>query len=208
MELALSLGDTSKPFKFLDSSNSTPKDLGFCMGLSRHKVERSKLSSSDNSPRPLDLLPLSPVPRRPINLLPWLHSDHSRMFFLSLSLYFSVCFSRKVKILPFSFSIVGSEPGSTDGSGTRGFDVNRVSAEETEEGAALSSPNSAASSFQMDFGFQTGRGSKREIETERASDDEENGSTRKKLRLSKEQSAFLEESFKEHNTLNPVSQTN
>lgn len=39
----------------------------------------------------------------------------------------------------------------------------------------------------------------------RASDDEENGSTRKKLRLSKEQSAFLEESFKEHSTLNPVS---
>jgi homeobox-leucine zipper protein len=39
----------------------------------------------------------------------------------------------------------------------------------------------------------------------RASDDDENGLTRKKLRLSKEQSAFLEESFKEHNTLNPVS---
>ncbi|CAH9085500.1 unnamed protein product [Cuscuta epithymum] len=38
----------------------------------------------------------------------------------------------------------------------------------------------------------------------RASDDEENcGNARKKLRLSKEQSAFLEESFKEHNTLNP-----
>lgn len=39
----------------------------------------------------------------------------------------------------------------------------------------------------------------------RASDEDENGCTRKKLRLSKEQSAFLEESFKEHNTLNPVS---
>nr|KYP70620.1 Homeobox-leucine zipper protein HOX11 [Cajanus cajan] len=36
-----------------------------------------------------------------------------------------------------------------------------------------------------------------------ASDDDENGSTRKKLRLSKQQSAFLEESFKEHTTLNP-----
>jgi len=44
--------------------------------------------------------------------------------------------------------------------------------------------------------------------TSRGSDDDENGSsTRKKLRLSKEQSAFLEESFKEHHTLNPVSQT-
>nr|KYP67720.1 Homeobox-leucine zipper protein HAT14 [Cajanus cajan] len=39
--------------------------------------------------------------------------------------------------------------------------------------------------------------------TSLVSDDEENGSTRKKLRLSKEQSAFLEESFKEHTTLNP-----
>jgi len=44
----------------------------------------------------------------------------------------------------------------------------------------------------------------------RASDDEEDGSgpvatgTRKKLRLTKEQSALLEESFKQHSTLNPV----
>ena len=45
--------------------------------------------------------------------------------------------------------------------------------------------------------METERGSSR------ASDDDDNGSTRKKLRLSKEQSAFLEESFKEHNTLNP-----
>lgn len=42
-------------------------------------------------------------------------------------------------------------------------------------------------------------------------DDEEdiiNGLNRKKLRLSKEQSAFLEDSFKEHKTLNPVSDHN
>lgn len=37
----------------------------------------------------------------------------------------------------------------------------------------------------------------------RGSDEEEGGGTRKKLRLSKEQSALLEESFKEHSTLNP-----
>ncbi|KVH94687.1 homeobox-leucine zipper protein HAT14-like [Cynara cardunculus var. scolymus] len=35
------------------------------------------------------------------------------------------------------------------------------------------------------------------------SDEEENGLGRKKLRLTKQQSAFLEDSFKEHNTLNP-----
>ena len=115
---------------------------------------------------------------------------------------------------------VMSEPGSSDGSG-RALDVNRLPAavmatEEADDGGALSSPNSTVSSFQMDFSmYRSGNGgrSKRdleatvnEIETSRASDDDENGSTRKKLRLSKEQSAFLEESFKEHNTLNPVSQ--
>ncbi len=38
------------------------------------------------------------------------------------------------------------------------------------------------------------------------SDDDEDGgtNTRKKLRLTKEQSALLEESFKDHSTLNPV----
>ncbi|KAI3681218.1 hypothetical protein L6452_36004 [Arctium lappa] len=38
----------------------------------------------------------------------------------------------------------------------------------------------------------------------RASDEEENGIHRKKLRLSKQQSAYLEESFKDHSTLNPI----
>jgi len=42
----------------------------------------------------------------------------------------------------------------------------------------------------------------------RTSDEEEIGSTRKKLRLSKEQSALLEESFLEHSTLNPQKQKN
>ncbi|PKA49597.1 Homeobox-leucine zipper protein HOX11 [Apostasia shenzhenica] len=63
---------------------------------------------------------------------------------------------------------------------TRGFDVNEApAAESAEEGGAAASSSS------------------------RASDEEENGGPRKKLRLSKEQSAFLEQSFKEHNTLNP-----
>ncbi|GER25928.1 homeobox-leucine zipper protein family [Striga asiatica] len=82
-----------------------------------------------------------------------------------------------------------------------------------------------APSFRMDFsifGSDLNRG-KRDLEQmnssaseqagpeadrgtpSRGSDEEENGILmgRKKLRLSKEQSAFLEESFKEHNTLNP-----
>ncbi|KAA8538251.1 hypothetical protein F0562_027926 [Nyssa sinensis] len=46
-----------------------------------------------------------------------------------------------------------------------------------------------------------------EIETEKVtskvSDEDEEGSARKKLRLTKEQSVVLEDSFKEHSTLNP-----
>jgi homeobox-leucine zipper protein len=38
-------------------------------------------------------------------------------------------------------------------------------------------------------------------------EDDDDGSTRKKLRLTKEQSALLEDRFKEHSTLNPVSTT-
>lgn len=98
--------------------------------------------------------------------------------------------------------------------------------EETDElGAALSSSpnsNSGASSFhEMDislynnyigndrnrFKIDNSEGDgEGERGSSRASDeDDTNCSTRKKLRLSKDQSAFLEESFKEHNTLNPVS---
>lgn len=46
-----------------------------------------------------------------------------------------------------------------------------------------------------------------DLSSRRGSDDEADGSaatTRKKLRLSKEQSALLEDSFKDHSTLNPV----
>lgn len=106
--------------------------------------------------------------------------------------------------------------------GVKALDMNRrpaAAAEEVEDAAALSSPNSAASSFKMDFSiFRNGLLGKRDhtgadggdrerggSSNSRASDDDENGLGRKKLRLTKEQSAFLEESFKEHNTLNPVS---
>ncbi|KAF8404808.1 hypothetical protein HHK36_009698 [Tetracentron sinense] len=70
------------------------------------------------------------------------------------------------------------------------------------------SPPSAVSSFsnasvkrERDLGSE-------ELEVERVSsrvlsDEDEEGSARKKLRLTKEQSALLEDSFKEHNTLNP-----
>lgn len=90
--------------------------------------------------------------------------------------------------------------------------MNRTpSAADFEDENGVSSPNSTISST-------SGKRSEREPigeETEgerascsRGSDDEDgNGgdTSRKKLRLSKEQSLVLEETFKEHSTLNPVS---
>ncbi|CAD6224777.1 unnamed protein product [Miscanthus lutarioriparius] len=109
-----------------------------------------------------------------------------------------------------------------EASTTRGFDVNRApslsvagaaaAAEEDEAGAAAaaaaasSSPNNSAGSFPTDFSSAQGQGAPgggADRACSRASDDDDGGSARKKLRLSKEQSAFLEESFKEHATLNP-----
>ncbi|GAV68196.1 Homeobox domain-containing protein/HALZ domain-containing protein/HD-ZIP_N domain-containing protein [Cephalotus follicularis] len=89
----------------------------------------------------------------------------------------------------------------------RGIDVNRLpSTGDCEEEAVVSSPNSTISSV-------SGKRREREANCEdldlerdcsRGISDEEDGDTsRKKLRLSKDQSATLEESFKEHNTLNP-----
>ncbi|CAK9149368.1 unnamed protein product [Ilex paraguariensis] len=84
----------------------------------------------------------------------------------------------------------------------RGIDVNQpaILADGDEEVAAVSSPNSTVSSI-------SGKRSEREEnEGERASttpDDEGGEETRKKMRLTKEQAAVLEETFKEHSSLNP-----
>ncbi|EEF30913.1 homeobox protein, putative [Ricinus communis] len=92
----------------------------------------------------------------------------------------------------------------------RGIDVNRLPATaDCEEEAGVSSPNSTISSVSGKRSEREGiNGEEHEHDMERASSrgisDEEDGDTsRKKLRLSKDQSAILEESFKEHNTLNP-----
>ncbi|XP_021721643.1 homeobox-leucine zipper protein HOX11-like [Chenopodium quinoa] len=197
MELALSLGNRGV------ESNSA----GYCMGSSRSTAEKEEeddqreingggsSSSSDPSRLQLDLLPLSPVPRSiqppPPLRFPWLTDNLS------------------------------SEPGSSDGPGSKIMDPNRRPAVETtaEEVEEQSSPNSGTSSF-MEFSLYTSNNNNKRgnennnnnnnygqemigATTSKGSDDEENGSTRKKLRLSKEQSAFLEESFKEHHTLNP-----
>lgn len=108
----------------------------------------------------------------------------------------------------FEFFLNSLIVGNLDAS-MRGFDVNE--APSAEEGAtASSSPNSTVSSFHLEFSApqgsaERGEAAAAERASSRVSDEEGNGLCRKKLRLSKEQSAFLEESFKEHNTLNPVS---
>ncbi|KVI00655.1 homeobox-leucine zipper protein HOX11-like isoform X2 [Cynara cardunculus var. scolymus] len=149
----------------------------------KEMIVSSQRICSLNPPVQLDLLPSAPVPRH--TPFPW-SSDN------------------------------GSSEGGSSGNAAagRGFDVKRMpAAVGTEE---------ATSSFRLDFmsyrrtgnvnggsknnkrGFEIGNEA---IEVERASsrasDEDENGISRKKLRLSKEQSAYLEESFKEHNTLNP-----
>ncbi|KAF7137646.1 hypothetical protein RHSIM_Rhsim07G0115400 [Rhododendron simsii] len=93
----------------------------------------------------------------------------------------------------------------------RGIDVNRLpsTAADGEEEAGVSSPISTVSSVSGKRSERDqGNGDDNENEMERScsrgiSDEEDGDAARKKLRLSKDQSAVLEESFKEHNTLNP-----
>ncbi|GMJ06103.1 hypothetical protein like AT5G47370 [Hibiscus trionum] len=93
------------------------------------------------------------------------------------------------------------------GSFFRGIDINILpSTVGCEEEAGVSSPNSTISSVSGKRSEREGNGDDLEIEKaySRGVSDEEDGDTsRKKLRLSKDQSAILEESFKEHSTLNP-----
>ncbi|KAF8654451.1 hypothetical protein HU200_061636 [Digitaria exilis] len=114
-----------------------------------------------------------------------------------------------------------SHRGRSSEAPARGFDVNwapsaaaasALGMEDDDEDPASSSPNDSAGSFPLDLGRRAhadgGGAAARaggERSSSRASDEDEGASARKKLRLSKEQSAFLEESFKEHSTLNPVS---
>lgn len=90
----------------------------------------------------------------------------------------------------------------------RGIDVNRMPATvDCEDDAGVSSPNSTISTVSGKRCERDPMGDELH-DTERAcsrgaSDEEDGDASRKKLRLSKDQSAILEESFKEHNTLNP-----
>ncbi|XLS65774.1 hypothetical protein HN51_025748 [Arachis hypogaea] len=226
MELGLSLGDSSRPFVgFMEKPRSEPSSNQLGLGFTtttlsigpiittkrqrdqqekqlqqQEHEDKEEAKPKDDNPHlhQLDFLPqLS---------LPWHPSENGR-----------VSKGLDVNVLPLTTVAATAAAGADD---------------EVEEGEALSSsPNSAASSFQTDlciFGgggsysggsggnyynyggkrdHSDGEGYDHQRDCSRASDEDENcgrgGGTRKKLRLSKEQSAYLEESFKEHNTLNP-----
>ncbi|CAN1748346.1 Homeobox-leucine zipper protein HAT4 [Linum perenne] len=90
----------------------------------------------------------------------------------------------------------------------RGIDVNRTpatAAGDCDDDAGVSSPNSTISSVsgkrserEEPLGSDPGSSGRAGV-----SDEEDGDTSRKKLRLSKDQSAVLEDSFKEHHTLNP-----
>ncbi|GLJ27374.1 hypothetical protein SUGI_0537270 [Cryptomeria japonica] len=151
-----------------------------------------------SSPLQLDLLPLAPAPR---------HSSFSESF-------------------PWAKKSLSDEASAMPRQ--KNIDVNKLPPanyysnqyEETHNSNRASSANSSVSSFHLDFnaidqedsyGIRTKRdrcGVTEDSEAERGycrvSDEEEEGcGTRKKLRLSKQQSAILEESFKQNSTLNP-----
>lgn len=96
----------------------------------------------------------------------------------------------------------------------RGIDINRIpSLADCDDETGVSSPNSTISSISGKRNEREHIGEETEAErtscSRGGSDDEDGGAggdaSRKKLRLSKEQSLVLEETFKEHSTLNPVS---
>lgn len=109
-----------------------------------------------------------------------------------------------------------SSRGGHGGAWPRNIDVNQIpsmNGDCDDAPVISSSPSSTAGGLKrerepmqqnMMFDLQELRDRPCEISSRAAgSDDEDGGTTRKKLRLSKEQSALLEDSFKEHSTLNP-----
>jgi len=107
MELALSLGDTSKSFPFLDKPANLPsKDPpGFCLapgkGFDDKRTDAEKRGSSD-PPVQLDLLPFTPVLRSqpPSQLrIPWLTEPCNALSLFYLSFTHPTCFINSISSL-------------------------------------------------------------------------------------------------------------
>lgn len=137
----------------------------------------------------------------------------------------------QIQTFVFFFFFLGSfsDRNSDARSFLRGLDVNRMppsaaaavaaaTADCYEEENGVSSPNSTVSSISGKRsereaalgGEEAEEGDRDSCSRGGGSDDDDGGNgsgdaSRKKLRLTKDQSLVLEETFKEHNTLNPVS---
>lgn len=92
-------------------------------------------------------------------------------------------------------------------------DTDRLNSKEAKEANRQSTPSPHSTNSSFSSAHLSSVKKENDVlgteETERvssrASDEEEEGGVRKKLRLTKEQSALLENKFKEHTTLTPVS---
>ncbi|CAK7339693.1 unnamed protein product [Dovyalis caffra] len=123
------------------------------------------------------------------------------------------CFKFDHKPLMTSFEPSLSLGLSAENYSTHGSSQKTKGCEESNIGAhdqlyRQASPHSAVSSFSSGRVKRERDLSSDDVEVERVSsrvsdEDEDGTNARKKLRLSKEQSALLEESFKQHSTLNP-----
>ncbi|KAJ9565461.1 hypothetical protein OSB04_001427 [Centaurea solstitialis] len=230
MELDLSLGDTPKPVPFADQKT---KDLGFYMGLeSGRQIQdchqknsnddektNCSSSSSDRPPLQLDLLPFSPA----LHQSPPPPPSHRPFPWLSQILIAETGFRKLGKGLDVKPLTAIYDPDNCDEPGAVQYSPDNSNSDTSSFQMDFSSI------FKSSTGSSRLPSRKRELElstvnldylgetSERdqrvssrggggyggTSDEDENGLGRKKLRLTKEQSAFLEDSFKEHNTLNP-----
>ncbi|GER45176.1 homeobox-leucine zipper protein family [Striga asiatica] len=202
MELALSLGDPSKLQKLLPKSSEnhlqkkTSLENGgpnFCMalGLKTYSAENEetekiqKKSQDSEDDENADGPNFSEKENTDIIVA---NNSYYQKVPLQLSLLPGAPVPRRIS-LTWSSDNGSSENGSSENAGRPPVAVR--AAEEA------SSANSEGSAFRL-----VGGNNKRSFEA--ADEDEEGGPHgRKKLRLSKQQSAFLEQTFKDHNTLNP-----
>uniref|UniRef100_A0A0C9SB27 TSA: Wollemia nobilis Ref_Wollemi_Transcript_992_1927 transcribed RNA sequence n=1 Tax=Wollemia nobilis TaxID=56998 RepID=A0A0C9SB27_9CONI len=174
--------------------------VGLSMAVSQDEQQQQQPSSPRKSiPLPLELLPLRPLARvaapqgsAPTPPFPWLLHQSCR---------------EEVTVAETGPAAVG-----------RGIDMNRAPPTDDilfraepvrvlESGGPLPVKRERERGGVTAFDFDLERDRTCDVSS-RTSDEEEIGSTRKKLRLSKEQSALLEESFREHSTLNPQKQKN
>ncbi|KAL8041592.1 hypothetical protein ABFX02_10G175000 [Erythranthe guttata] len=224
---------TPKPnISFLEkkSQKIVGDDLGFCMavgtttgndGAGRRKQTgfsdgqiRRRTSSSDSPPVQLDLLPFSPVNYRTqpsSNKLsfPWLNQNLGAEV-VGRGMEINLKRNEEAILLQGASNNSSSSPNSsTVSSFQMNFSVFRPnSAISRKRGfEKIAENNNNINSCELLGEADRIRGSDDDNDNDNDEDEingnNNNNMSRKKLRLTKEQSAFLEDSFKEHNTLNP-----